>query len=145
MIGISGMRPDLIIVRSRGELAWEVLPGGRRSLLADNDTRMALSVVDMKNVAESNKSYAAEVVLYSLVLAKWLEVSGLSADFFVSDECFIWTNSERSNLTALPSSASADMKIQTLVDSLDKVEFSVVCPSVIKFFKEDVPRVISKI
>ena len=141
---LSGMRPDIVIARDRGALQWEVMPNGKRKKLAPADSRTALSVVDVKNTAEGNKSYAAEVVLYSIVLSKWLAMNGLLGDFFVSDECFLWTHNEKSAITALPATATAGDKVNTLLATLEKVEFAVIAPSVVKFFTEDLLRVINK-
>lgn len=140
---LSGLRPDVIIVRPRDSLQWEVLPSGKRKLLSGTDTRTALSVVDIKNTLEGNKSYAAEVVLYSIFLAKWLEKSRFASQFFVSDECFLWTHNEKSALAGLPAGATLAQKTAALIQSLEKVEFAVIAPSVVKFFKEDIPRVIA--
>ncbi len=139
---LSGLRPDIIIVRPRGALKWEVLPSGKRKLLQATDTRVALSVVDIKNTLEGNKSYAAEVVLYSIFLAKWLSKSIFATQFFVSDECFLWTHNEKSALTALPPGATLAAKVDALIASLEPVEFAVIAPSVVKFFKEDILRVV---
>jgi hypothetical protein len=141
---LSGMRPDIIIVRSRGDLQWEVMPNGKRKKLTATDSRIALSVVDVKNTAEGNKSYAAEVVLYSIVLAKWLAMKGMQANYFVSDECFLWTHNEKSAITALPATATIDDKVNAVLTTLEKVEFAVIAPSVVKFFTEDLLRVINK-
>lgn len=138
---LSGLRPDILIVRPRGNLQWEVLPTGKRKLLLSTDSRIALSVVDIKNTMEGNKSYAAEVVLYSIFLAKWLEKSGCTPQFFVSDECFLWTHNEKGALSSLPAGASLSSKIDALINSLELVEFAVIAPSVVKFFKEDIPRI----
>lgn len=142
---MSGMRPDVIVVRPRGVMQWEVLPNGRRRALTQNDDRRALSVVDVKNTLEGNKSYAAEVVLYTLVLARWLQNStgGLNKKFFVSDECFIWTHSEKEAFDALPTGSAPAAKVDALLAAFEKVHFSVIAPSVIKFFKEDIPRIVA--
>lgn len=140
---LSGLRPDVVIVRPRGTLQWEVLPSGKRKLLAPSDARLALSVVDVKNTLEGNKSYAAEVVLYSLFLAKWLENSIYAKTHFVSDECFLWTHNEKTAFDKLPAGSSVQTKLDTLLTTLEKVEFSVIAPSVVKFFKEDIPRVMN--
>jgi hypothetical protein len=140
---LAGLRPDVIVVRPRGDLKWEVLPNGKRKLLDPSDNRVALSVVDVKNTTEGNKSYAAEVVLYSIFLAKWLQNSAFATTHFVSDECFLWTHNEKSALTSLPAGASLDDKLKALITTLERVEFAVIAPSVVKFFKEDILRVVS--
>ncbi len=139
---LSGLRPDIIIARPRGTSKWEVLPSGKRRLLPPTDTRVALSVVDIKNTLEGNKSYAAEVVLYSIFLSKWLSKSSFAAHFYVSDECFLWTHNEKNALSALPAGATLTSKVDALIGSLEPVEFAVIAPSVVKFFKEDIPRVV---
>jgi len=142
---MSDMRPDVIVVRPRGALQWEVLPNGRRRALTQTDDRRALSVVDVKNTLEGNKSYAAEVVLYTLVLARWLQNSpaGLNKKFFVSDECFIWTHGEKEAFDALPAGSTPAAKVDALLAAFEKVHFSVIAPSVIKFFKEDIPMIVA--
>ncbi len=140
---MSDMRPDVIVVRHRGTLQWEVLPNGRRRALAAGDVRRALSVVDVKNTLEGNKSYAAEVVLYTLTLARWLQNAGLTNQFFVSDECFIWTHGEKEAFDALPAGSPTTAKVDALLSAFEKVHFSVIAPSVIKFFKEDIPRIVT--
>lgn len=142
---MSDMRPDVIVVRPRGSMQWEVLPSGRRRALNSGDHRRALSVVDVKNTLEGNKSYAAEVVLYSLVLARWLQNSpaGLAKHFFVSDECFIWTHGEKEAFDALPAGSTTADKVNALLAAFEKVHFSVIAPSVVKFFKEDIPRIVA--
>lgn len=141
---LSGLRPDLIIARARGALAWEVLPSGRRQLLAQGDNRVALSVVDIKNTLEGNRSYAAEVVFYAMVLARWIIDQGLNQQFFVSDECFLWTHKEGSALDGLPPTATIGDKLNHLLAAMERVEYAVIAPSVVRFFKEDLPRVIAQ-
>jgi hypothetical protein len=139
---LSGLRPDVVVVRPRGSLQWEVLPSGKRRLLHPTDDRKALSVIDIKNTLEGNKSYAAEVVLYSLFLAKWLQSSPYAATHFVSDECFLWTHNEKKAFNALPPGTGLQDKLDVLLGTLEKIEFAVIAPSVVKFFKEDIPRVL---
>ena len=98
--------------------------------------------MDVKNTAEGNKSYAAEVVLYSIVLAKWLAIEGLTGDYFVSDECFLWTHQERPALNALQPGAPLEVKFETVITTLEQVEFAVIAPSVVKFLTQDLLRVL---
>lgn len=144
---LQGMRPDIVLVRPNVGLLWEVAPTGKRRRLPVTHTRTALSVVDVKNTAEGNKSYAAEVVLYSIVLANWLEEQGLQNDYFVSDECFLWTHQEKPALDALlanQAGATIEQKFQVILDTLERVEFSVVAPSVVRFLTQDVLRVLDQ-
>jgi hypothetical protein len=142
---LQGMRPDIVLVRPSAGLLWEVAPTGKRRRLPAGHTREALSVVDVKNTAEGNKSYAAEVVLYSIVLANWLEEKGLQNAYFVSDECFLWTHQEKPALDVLlanQAAATTEQKFQVILDTLEKVEFSVIAPSVVRFLTQDVLRVL---
>jgi hypothetical protein len=100
-------------------------------------------VVDIKNTLEGNKSYAAEVVLYAIVLSTWLREHKLESNFFVSDECFLWTNRENAALAGIGPGASVSAKLDALLSGLEPIVFPVVAPAVIKFFKEDLPRVVS--
>lgn len=144
---LQGMRPDIVLVRPNIGLLWEVAPTGKRRRLPAAHTRTALSVVDVKNTAEGNKSYAAEVVLYSIVLANWLEYKGLQNKYFVSDECFLWTHQEKPALDALlanQAGATTEQKFKVILDTLERVEFSVVAPSVVRFLTQDVLRVLDQ-
>ena len=144
---LAGMRPDIVLVRPSTGLLWEVLPTGKRGRLPTTHARTALSVVDVKNTAEGNKSYAAEVVLYSIVLANWLAEEGLQNDYFVSDECFLWTHQEKpalDQLIANPGAVTPEELFQVVLDTLEPVEFSVIAPSVVRFLTQDVLRVLDQ-
>jgi hypothetical protein len=93
---LSGLRPDVLYVHKPAAADYEVLPDGSRRLIADKDTRLAISVIDLKNVTEANASYAAEVCLYALFLANWLaaDTTGLKQRYFVSDKVYLWQHVE---------------------------------------------------
>lgn len=82
-----GLRPDIVFADARGENDFEILPDGTRQRLADDDKRMGLSVIDLKNITEANASYSAEVCLYAIFLANWLHTEGKAflPKFFVSN------------------------------------------------------------
>jgi hypothetical protein len=82
---LAGMRPDIVLVDLPTTGDWEVLCDGGRKRIDAGETRRALFVIDLKNVAEGNSSYAAEVCLYALVLANWLEHNGLQDQYYVSE------------------------------------------------------------
>jgi hypothetical protein len=77
----------------------------------------------------------------------WLSVNNLNDRFFVSDQIYLWKHIEMPNFTAiLPLNAGADplKRIFALIKDLKEglVNPLIYMPSVIKFFKEDIPRVV---
>lgn len=146
---LNSMRPDLVLVRASIANDWEILPTGNRAQRSTDDGRRALSVVDLKNVSEANASYAAEVCLYAVVLANWLVHVGLADKFYVSASLYLWTRPELASFeefhTKNPAAPGDQLLLQLIAalerDALDFLQFM---PSVRKFFKEDVPRVITK-
>jgi hypothetical protein len=148
---LSGLRPDVIIVRPASEDDYEILPDGSRRRINTSEIRLALCVVDLKNVTEANASYAAEVCLYAYFLVNWLHTIGASVKdrYYVADQIFLWKHIEMLNFrSALGASSSANpqARINALLEDLKEglVDFLIYMPSVRKFFKEDLPRVITK-
>lgn len=84
---LAGLRPDVILVDRREETEFEILVDGSRRLVAKDDPRLPLCVVDLKNITEANASYSAEVCLYAIFLSGWLDTLGkaFKGQFFVSD------------------------------------------------------------
>jgi hypothetical protein len=93
---MSGLRPDIIFADVRRETEFEILPDGTRRQLPENDKRMALSVIDLKNITDANASYSAEVCLYAIFVANWLHTEGKAFldKFFVSDRIYLWRHIE---------------------------------------------------
>ncbi|WBA84393.1 hypothetical protein [Endozoicomonas sp. GU-1] len=143
---LSGMRPDLIYAWANLKPDWEVLPDGRRTHIDGSDGRIALSVIDLKNVQEGNASYAAEVCLYSIFLSNYLNVNNLADRYYVSHQCFLWSNAELLNfsqaLIAKPMKTPLE-KIDALRHDWEPVNYLLYMPSVLKFFREDLIRVIA--
>lgn len=144
---LAGMRPDIVVVDKPKVGDWEVLRDGGRKRIGTGETRAELVVVDLKNVAEGNGSYAAEVCLYALVLANWLEHVGLNDKYYVSERTYLWTTPFLAEFEALYKSsptAPKDALIKALMADLkrEEVDFLQFVPSVRKFFAEDVPRVV---
>ena len=144
---LSGMRPDLVLVAPSTAGDWEVLPNGGRVRIQVGDKRMALSVIDLKNVAEGNASYAAEVCPYAVFLSNWLAHKKLEAEFYVSELTYLWTTPHLESFDALHKTSPTAPKeklIAALMRDLEResVDFVQFIPSVRKFFADDVPRVI---
>lgn len=144
---LAGMRPDIILVDHPIVGDWEVLPNGGRKRINSGETRQALSVIDLKNVAEGNASYAAEVCLYAVVLANWLSHYGLSGKYYISEKIYLWTTPFLAEFEELFKTAPTTPKpalIAALRRDLEReaVDFLQFVPSVKKFFAQDVPRVV---
>ena len=76
------LRPDIIaLLEPIGAFGvapfFELLPNGVVLEVKPNDCRKLLRVIDIKATEQINTSYAAEVVLYSMVLSAWIKHRGL--------------------------------------------------------------------
>lgn len=146
---MSGLRPDVIFADVRRETEFEILPDGTRRQLADNDKRLAVSVIDLKNITEANASYSAEVCLYAIFVANWLYTNGKAFldRFFVSDRIYLWRHIEMPTFTKILSTKEGGdhaNRLKALRQDLEDglVLFLIYMPSVRKFFCEDLPRVV---
>jgi len=146
---MSGLRPDVIFADVRREIEFEILPDGTRRQLADDDKRMALSVIDLKNITEANASYSAEVCLYAIFVANWLHGEGKAFldRFFVSHRIYLWRHIEMPNFTKILGTKEGGdhaNRLKALRLDLEDglVHFLIYMPSVRKFFVEDLPRVV---
>lgn len=148
---LSGLRPDILLVDAAHQSKYEIRPDGSRRRVRADDTRLPISVIDLKNVAEANASYSAEVCLYAMFLASWLALQApeLSGKYFVSDRVFLWRHVEMPRFTKLLATRDGGderKRLAALVEDLGdgKVNYLVYMPSVRKFFVEDVPRVVQQ-
>ncbi|KRQ17180.1 DEAD/DEAH box helicase [Bradyrhizobium manausense] len=146
---MSGLRPDIVFADGRREIEFEILPNGTRRQLADDDKRMALSIIDLKNITEANASYSAEVCLYAIFLSNWLHNTGKAflKKFFVSDRVYLWRHVEMPHFTKILGTKDGGEhanRLAALRTDLEDglVSFLIYMPSVRKFFSEDLPRVI---
>lgn len=146
---ISGLRPDVVFADVRHEIEYEILPDGTRRQLMEDDKRMALSVIDLKNITEANASYSAEVCLYAIFLANWLHNEGKAFlnRFFVSDRIYLWRHIEMPHFTkilGMKEGGDHANRLKALREDLEdgRVLFLIYMPSVRKFFCEDLPRVV---
>lgn len=146
---LAGMRPDVVLVDHPKVGDWEILCDGGRKKIVSGESRLALSVIDLKNVAEGNASYAAEVCLYAVALSNWLEFTGFKEKFYVSEKTYLWTTpflSEFQELFKTTPSAPKAALIAALIKDLEReaVDFLQFMPSVKKFFAQDIPRVVQR-
>jgi len=146
---MSGLRPDVIFADVRRDNEFEILPDGTRHPLVENDKRLALSVIDLKNITEANASYSAEVCLYAIFLSNWLHNEGKAFldRFFVSSRIYLWRHIEMPNFTKILGTKEGGdhaNRLKALRSDLEDglVHFLIYMPSVRKFFCEDLPRVV---
>ncbi len=148
---MAGLRPDVILADARREVEYEILPDGSRRLLPADDKRIALSVIDLKNITEANASYSAEVCLYAVFLSNWLHSAGKSflKNFFVSDRVYLWRHIEMPRFTKIMKTKEGGdhaKRLAALQEDLEegRVNYLIYMPSVRKFFVEDLPRVVQQ-
>lgn len=148
---LSGLIPDVLYVHAPVPSECEITPDGFRKRITKGDKRSAISVIDLKNVTEANASYSAEVCLYAFFLANWLESYGgeLKDRYFVSDRVYLWKHIEMPRFTELlgrKEGGEHKNRLSALVEDLEDglVNYLIYMPSVRKFFKEDVLRVVQK-
>jgi AAA domain len=146
---VAGLIPDIIVVRLPADGDEEIAPSGsRKAIDVSTETRLALTIIDIKHTSEANPSYSAEVALYALFLANWLTEQGLQAQYFVSVRSYLWTRFKQgeSKLDLLQSSGAVTTSTQyleaLLADSED-ANLRFYLPTALHFFREDLPRVIS--
>lgn len=148
---LAGLKPDALFVHAKNLDEFEILPDGSRKAIATNDNRLGLSVIDLKNVAEGNPSYSGEVCLYAFFLANWLVTDGaaLKDKFFISDKVYLWKHTEMpefNRVLGLKTGSDTQGRVKALLKDLEEglVDYLIYMPSVRKFLKEDVPRVVRK-
>jgi hypothetical protein len=146
---MDGLIPDIIIVRDARPDDEVVTPkGGRRALTVADAERRALVVIDVKHTSEANPSYSAEVALYAVMIANWLEETGFDEDYFVAVGCALWTRFKQGESAfdaacgKNPKPPAADLLAALMADSED-ANLRFYLPTVLRFFREDLPRVIA--
>jgi len=150
-LDFADLRPDLVQVAVPGTFSKGVDPSGSIVELGD-DPRRQLRVIDIKLTAEPSAAYFAEVVLYSMALAGWLEDEGLANEFVVVADAALWPGSHETS--ALRQAAQEVREIggvptptqllPALDQELEVVPFEVFSPRVRAFFQRDLESVLSK-
>lgn len=147
---MSDLRPDLIFVHPLDDKDFEILPNGTRKRVDTLlDDRLGLGIIDLKNIKEVNASYAAEVCLYAFFLSNWLknQAPEIADKYCVTNRIYLWKNVELQNFKEANAEAlNNEMLFKALFEDLEDgyVEYLVYMPSVRKFLKEDIPRVVKK-
>jgi hypothetical protein len=130
--------------------AQEVLPSGDVRPLPEDDERLRLRVVDVKQSAEPGAHYFAEVVYYSITLASWLVEHGWQDRFVVVAAPAVWPGSyEASKITIAREKArkegrdpSPEELAAALEEDIEVAPFDVFGPRLGRFFREDLPYVL---
>ncbi|MFO1434180.1 MAG: AAA domain-containing protein [Candidatus Competibacteraceae bacterium] len=106
------------------------------------DGRQPLRVMDMKVSEHLNTSYAAEVVLYSLVLAAWLEQQQLLDRFVVLATPAVWVQGVHRTLLLPKVTDPLAVRVDWVNRQLEAADAQLYAPLVLKFLIEDVPKVL---
>ena len=145
---LSNLRPDVVELLDVTTMAprtpIHILDAaGRITEWNRTDGRQLLRVIDMKVVEHINTSYAAEIVLYSMVLEAWLEQRGLADRFVVLATPAIWIQGLYRSLTLPKATAPLTERIEWVHQQLESADAHLYAPLVLKFLIEDVPRVLA--
>lgn len=130
--------------------AQEVLPSGDVRALSQEDDRLRLRVVDIKQSAEPGAHYFAEVVYYSITLASWLIEHGWTDRFVVVAAPAVWPGSyEASEIMLARQKAHLEGRHATpeelaiaLEGDIEVAPFDVFAPRLGRFFREELPYVL---
>ncbi len=141
------LRPDLVILMPGEWLtdgASEILTDGSVRPVAKGAPRTALRVVDLKFAEQLNVAYAGEVCLYAMVLAAWLahpEIA-LSDRYYVdaAPGVLVRHSDRASNMPMASAPTQERLKwFEAQIDAADAVLYA---PPVVRFFREDLKRVL---
>lgn len=90
-LGFGAVRPDIIQLRPPNGRAREIIvPSGEIELIAADDARLGLRIVDIKLTGEPSPSHFAELTYYQMTLAAWLEHTGRGGRFIVLKDAAVW-------------------------------------------------------
>lgn len=146
---MDGLIPDIIVVRNaRDDDEIVTAKGSRRAVSAEDKKRRALVVIDVKHTSEANPSYSAEVALYAVMLANWLEDTGHDKKYFVAIGCALWTRFKEGE-SAFDAACAKNPKLSphdllaALMLDCEDANLRFYLPTVLRFFREDLPRVVT--
>jgi len=145
---LADLRPDIILaVTPNSAFLSERRPrqvrrDGSTEAIPLDDQRTWLIPIDIKRSEALNASYAIEVALYSILLALWLEETGLSDRYLVIDKPALWMldppgAKPLEELRSIPT----DLRIAALLQRVEVVEFDQYVVSMRKIFRDDVVAV----
>lgn len=148
MPAMEGLIPDVVLAASPDPLVYELLPNAERGALPRDDNRIGLSVIDVKHARDPNPSYSAEVVLYAVMLANWLEQHGLRDRFLVRSDTYLWTRGGLGLDRLRPAVERDDRTPETVVaaarEELEPINTAIYLQTIRRFFTERVPAIIEQ-
>ena len=162
LLDLSEGRPDIVqtlpplagglipLDEKREEYQHAVGPSGLVARLADDDPRVRLRVIDIKQTSEPGAHYFAEVVYYSMTLAAYLEEEGLSEEYVVVAAPAVWPGShEASHLSETfdawrrrghePSAAELT---EVLEEDLEIAPVDAFAARLTRLLREELPRIL---
>lgn len=152
----AAFRPDIIQVLLPTNMTanprYSIDGAGYRREIDPEDQRRGLRVIDIKLTAEPSPSYFAEIALYSMVLADWLEEHEYSDRFYVVAEGAVWSGQhlgstlhqrlqqvqEQENRTLTRAEAEAAMEAD-----LEIIPDDIFTARVRQFFQVDLPNALT--
>jgi hypothetical protein len=145
---IADFIPDVLVVREAKSGDMEILPDGSRRIISDLiDARKGIEIFDIKHTSEANPSYCAEIALYALMLANWIEERPeFKSKFYVTLSAYLWTrfkqgDSELERLQALAVKPTPDKIFDALLSDSEDANLRFYLAAVRRFF-DDVVRVV---
>jgi len=145
---IADFIPDVLIVRDALPSDIEVRPDGSRCAVnASQETRQGIEIFDIKHTSEANPSYCAEIAMYALMLANWIEERpNLRGKYFVTSSAYLWTrfkqgDSEVERAEASGNALSPELVYEALVKDSEDANLRFYLAAVRRFL-DDVVRVI---
>lgn len=145
---LEGLIPDVLLAVGADPDAYEIMPDAERRKVAEDDARIGLCVIDVKHARDPNPSYSAEVVLYAVMLANWLEANGLRDRFLVRSETLLWTRGGMARghfeeVLDLDDPSAEDI-IAAIWSDLEPINTAIYLQTIRRFFTEQMPAVIAK-
>ena len=140
------MVPDLIVVEGSNAEMFALSTTGERRQIERGDTRLSLSVVDIKHAQQANPSYEAEVVLYGLMLANWLVEHELAQRYFVNASLYLWTGAGVASATLQRTLDKGERSPEAIIAAARKELTSVNVPiyvqAIRRFFSDRLPTIV---
>ena len=145
------VRPDIIEVLPPGHSRRRATADGETRMLPAEDDRLQLRIIDVKLTAEPSAGYFAEVAFYTMALAGWLSDEGLDHRFVAVPDGAVWPGSHDAahltvtyrELVARGQQPTREQLREAMAEDLEPVPFEVFAFRLRRFFREELPEVLS--
>lgn len=144
---IADFIPDILLIRDSQEGDFQILSKGTKKAIDQvAESRLAIEIFDIKHTSEANPSYCAEIAMYALMLANWIEAHPKYRQrFYVTSNSYLWTRFKQgdSELERLEKIAGVtpEQFLEALVKDSEDANLRFYLAAVRRFF-EDVARVV---